>query len=51
MQSNLIKLLLMKSYAKNLKIMDLTAFTMCKENKIPILVFDMNKPGNLKTTN
>ncbi len=28
--------------------MDLTAFTLCKENKIPIIVFDMNKPGNLK---
>jgi uridylate kinase len=35
-------------YKKNLKIMDLTAFTMCKENKLPILVFDMNKEGNLK---
>jgi len=28
--------------------MDMTAFTLCKENKIPIIVFDMNKPGNLK---
>jgi uridylate kinase len=27
--------------------MDLTAFTLCKENKIPIIVFDMNKHGNL----
>ncbi len=27
--------------------MDLTAFTMCKENDMPILVFDMNTPGNL----
>jgi len=36
-------------YAKNLKVMDLTAFTMCMENKIPILVFNMNKPGNLKS--
>jgi uridylate kinase len=35
-------------YDKKLRIMDLTAFTMCKENKLPILVFDMNKPGNLK---
>ncbi len=35
-------------YEKNLKIMDLTAFTMCKENKLPILVFNMNTPGNLK---
>ncbi len=36
-----------EAYAKNLKVMDLTAFTMCKENKIPLVVFDMNKPGNL----
>lgn len=34
-------------YEKELKIMDLTAFTLCKENKLPILVFDMNKEGNL----
>ncbi|HUS86189.1 MAG TPA: UMP kinase [Bacteroidales bacterium] len=33
---------------KQLKVMDLTAFTMCRENKIPIVVFDMNKKGNLK---
>jgi len=32
---------------KNLRIMDLTAFTMCKENKLPIIVFDINEPGNL----
>jgi uridylate kinase len=35
-------------YAKNLNVMDLTAFTLCKENKLPIIVFDMNKKGNLK---
>ncbi len=35
-------------YKKNLKIMDLTAFTLCKENNLPILVFDMNQKGNLK---
>jgi uridylate kinase len=34
-------------YEKNLNIMDLTAFTLCRENKLPILVFDMNTPGNL----
>lgn len=34
-------------YEKGLKIMDLTAFTLCKENNLPILVFDMNKEGNL----
>lgn len=34
-------------YKKGLTIMDLTAITLCKENNLPILVFDMNKPGNL----
>lgn len=33
---------------KNLKIMDMTAFTLCMENKLPIIVFDMNSEGNLK---
>jgi uridylate kinase len=28
--------------------MDMTAFTLCKENSLPIIVFDMNKKGNLK---
>ncbi len=32
---------------KNLKVMDMTAFTLCMENKLPIIVFDMNKAGNL----
>ena len=32
---------------KNLKVMDMTAFTLCMENELPIIVFDMNKPGNL----
>jgi len=36
-----------EAYEKNLKIMDLTAFTLCKENKMPIYVFDMNTNGNL----
>ncbi len=35
-------------YEKGLNIMDLTAFTLSKENNLPIVVFDMNKPGNLK---
>lgn len=35
-------------YQKGLNVMDLTAFTLCNENKLPIVVFDMNKPGNLK---
>jgi uridylate kinase len=33
---------------KSLKIMDMTAFAMCRENNLPNLVFDMNTPGNLK---
>lgn len=34
-------------YDKGLQVMDMTAFTLCKENNLPIIVFDMNKPGNL----
>jgi uridylate kinase len=33
---------------KDLKVMDLTAITLCRENKLPILVFNMNTPGNFK---
>jgi uridylate kinase len=33
--------------SKGLRIMDMTAFTLCKENNLPIIVFDINKPGNL----
>ncbi len=35
-------------YQKGLNVMDLTAFTLCRENDLPIIVFDMNKAGNLK---
>ena len=35
-------------YDKGLNVMDLTAFTLCRENNLPIIVFDMNKPGNLR---
>tara|TARA_R110002049_G_scaffold32999_3_gene108982 strand:+ start:853 stop:1518 length:666 start_codon:yes stop_codon:yes gene_type:complete len=35
-------------YEKGLNIMDMTAFTLCNENKLPIIVFDMDTPGNLK---
>ena len=35
-------------YNRNLKVMDLTATTMCKENNMPIYVFDMDTVGNLK---
>lgn len=37
-----------EAYEKQLKIMDLTAFTMCRENNLPIIVFNMNIKGNLK---
>jgi len=35
-------------YEKNLNVMDMTAFTLCQENNLPIIVFDMNKIGNLE---
>ncbi len=35
-------------YERKLKIMDLTAFTLCKENNLNIIVFDMDTPGNLE---
>ena len=35
-------------HRKNLRVMDLTAITLCQENRLPILVFDMNVSGNLK---
>nr|WP_255749865.1 UMP kinase [Pontibacter liquoris] len=35
-------------FEKGLNVMDMTAFTLCKENNLPIVVFNMNKPGNLK---
>ena len=34
-------------YQKNLKVMDMTAFTLCKENKLPIVVLNINQSGNL----
>ncbi|MBU2915099.1 MULTISPECIES: UMP kinase [Reichenbachiella] len=34
-------------YEKGLNVMDMTAFTLCQENNLPIIVFDMNKKGNL----
>ena len=37
-----------QAYEKELHIMDLTAFTLCKENNLPIIVFNMNEKGNLK---
>jgi uridylate kinase len=35
-------------YEKDLNVMDMTAFTLCKDNKLPLIVFDMNSKGNLK---
>ena len=37
-----------EAYEKNLKVMDMTAFTLCKENELPVIVFNMNNTGNLK---
>jgi len=41
------KLTFDEAYEKQLNIMDMTAFTLCRENNMPILVFDMNTKGNL----
>lgn len=41
------KLTFQDCIGKNLRVMDMTAFTLCMENKLPIIVFDMNTPGNL----
>lgn len=35
-------------YRLNLKVMDMTAFTLCRENGLEIVVFDMDTPGNLE---
>jgi uridylate kinase len=37
-----------EAIAKNLQVMDMTALTMCQENKIPILVFDFKQKGNIR---
>ena len=42
------KLTFDEAYENNLKVMDMTAFTLCKENSVPVIVFNMNEPGNLK---
>ena len=41
------KLSLTEGISRNRKVMDMTAFTLCQENNLPIIVFDMNKAGNL----
>ncbi len=42
------KLTFDEAYENNLNVMDMTAFTLCKENHVPVIVFNMNEPGNLK---
>ncbi|MEI7724168.1 MAG: UMP kinase [Bacteroidota bacterium] len=42
------KLTFDEAYSQGLKIMDLTAFTLCRENNMPIVVFNMNQEGNLR---
>jgi uridylate kinase len=42
------KLTFQQVFEQDLKVMDMTAFTLCKENRLPIIVFDMNQKGNLK---
>lgn len=37
-----------KVYRRNLKVMDMTAFTLCRENGLRVIVFDMDTPGNLE---
>jgi uridylate kinase len=37
-----------KALADRLKVMDATAFALCEQGNVPIIVFDMNEPGNLK---
>ncbi len=41
------KMTFREALEKRVKIMDLTAFTMCEENNMPVVVFDMNREGNL----
>ena len=38
----------MEAIHRNLRVMDMTAFTLCRESGLPIIVFNMNEPGNLK---
>lgn len=42
------KLTFAEAYSKGLKIMDLTAFTLCRENNLPVVVFNMNEKGGLQ---
>lgn len=42
------KITFQECITQKLNVMDMTAFTLCMENDLPIVVFDMNKPGNLR---
>ncbi len=42
------KLTFKEAYEKNLNVMDMTAFTLCMENNLPVIVFDINKKGNME---
>lgn len=42
------KITFQEVYDQGLNVMDMTAFTLCQENKLPIIVFDMNKNGNFR---
>ena len=42
-----VKLTHMDAIRRNLKVMDMTALTMCRENGLPIVVFNLNVPGNI----
>ena len=37
----------LESLHKDLKVMDMTAFALCRDNKLPIMVFNMEQPGNI----
>ncbi|MCX7868892.1 MAG: uridine monophosphate kinase, partial [Terrimicrobiaceae bacterium] len=37
-----------EALARRLKVMDSTAFSLCMDNRMPIIVFDMNQPGNIR---
>lgn len=43
------KLSYQEAYDRNLRVLDLTAFTLCRENEMPMIVFDMTKRGNLRS--
>jgi uridylate kinase len=42
------KITYMEILSQGLKVMDLTAVSMCKDNSLPMVVFNMNQPGNIR---